>query len=55
MDCSVYKDHKHSVAYGTLLHYLIVADTTHLPWAKYFSFETSIGRNKCYNGKGMPW
>ena len=59
MDCSVYKDHKHTVAYGTkccvLGHYLIVAHTTHLPWAKAFSFDTSIERDICYSGKEVPW
>ena len=33
--------------YGTLRmgHYLIVAHTTHLPWAKKISFDTSIGKD----------
>ena len=36
-------------------HYLIVAHTTHLPWAKFFAFDTSIGRDVDYNGKGVPY
>ena len=35
-------------------HYLIVAQTTHLSWTKNFSFDNSIGRDICYNGKRIP-
>ena len=45
MDCSVYKD---------LGHFLLTYKT-HLPWAKNFSLDNSIGRDIYYNGKGVPW
>ena len=35
-------------------HYLIVAHLTHLSRAKNFSFDTSIGRDIYYHGKGIP-
>ena len=58
MDCSVHKDYKpvlDGTKYCKWEHYLIVAHTTHLPLANFFLFDTSIGREICYNGKGVPW
>ena len=59
MDCSVYKEDKYTVAYGTKMlrmgYYLTVAHTTHLPWAKIVLIDTLVGRDICYNGKGVPW
>ena len=52
MDCLVYKKHKQSLCMG---HYLIVADKTHLPSAKIFSYDTLIERDICYNVKGVWW
>ena len=63
MDYSVYKEQTYHCIWDKVLrmgHYLIVAYTTHLPWVKIFSFDTSIGKDICYNEKGVnekgvPW
>ena len=52
MDCSVYEGQTYLFVWDEVLHmghYLVVAHITH-----FFSFDTSIGSDICYNGKGFP-